>query len=65
MNEDFLLLKDEIEIFNSELKLLKNSIWLFSQKNRQINRHATILIAVKNAKQTQTTIENRLYIAEN
>jgi len=65
MNEDLSLLKDEIEIFNSDLKLLKNSIWLFSQENRQNNRHATILIAVENAKQAQTAIENRLCIAGN
>ena len=65
MNEDLSLLKDEIKIFNSDLKLLKNSIWLSSQENRQNNRHATILIAVENAKQAQTAIENRLCIAEN
>ena len=46
-------------------KTAKNSIWLFSQENRQNNRHATILIAVENAKQAQTAIENRLCIAEN
>src|SRR5437762_8973247 len=39
MNEGLSLLKDEIETFNPGLKLLKNSIWLSSQKNRQINRH--------------------------
>ncbi len=65
MNEDLSLLKDEIEIFNSDLKLLKNPIWLSSQENRQNNRHATILIAVENAKQAQTAIENRLCIAGN
>ena len=65
MNEDLSLLKDEIEIFNSDLKLLKNPIWLSSQENKQINRHATILIAVENAKQAQTAIENRLCIAGN
>src|SRR5204862_8315866 len=65
MNEDFSLLKDEIETLNSDLKLLKNSIWLFSQENKQNNRHATILIAVENAKQAQTAIENRLCIAGN
>jgi len=65
MNEDLLLLKNEIKIFNSDLKLLKNSIWLSSQENKQINKHATILIAVKDAKQAQTAIENRLCIAEN
>src|SRR5437667_2357352 len=65
MDEDLSLLKDEIEIFNPGLKLLKNPIWLSSQENRQINRHATILIAVENAKQAQAAIENRLYIAGN
>jgi len=65
MNEDLSLLKDEIETFNPDLKLLKNPIWLSSQKNKQINRHATILIAVENAKQAQTAIENRLCIAGN
>src|SRR5947207_15047636 len=65
MNEDLSLLKDEIEIFNPGLKLLKNPIWLSSQENKQNNRHATILIAVENAKQAQTAIENRLCIAGN
>jgi hypothetical protein len=65
MNEDLSLLKNEIEIFNPGLKLLKNPIWLSSQKNRQTNRYATILIAVENAKQAQTAIENRLCIAGN
>src|SRR5436190_5721672 len=65
MDEGLSLLKDEIETFNPGLKLLKNPIWLSSQENRQNNRHATILIAVENAKQAQTAIENRLCIAGN
>jgi chemotaxis protein histidine kinase CheA len=65
MDEGLSLLKNEIETFNPGLKLLKNPIWLSSQENRQINRHATILIAVENAKQAQTAIENRLCIAGN
>src|SRR6266487_2586669 len=65
MDEDLSLLKDEIEIFNPDLKLLKNPIWLSSQENRQAKRHASILIAVENAKQAQTAIENRLCIAGN
>src|SRR6266496_3530643 len=65
MDEGLLLLKNEIETFNSDLKLLKNPIWLSSQENRQNNRHATILIAVENAKQAQTAIENRHCIAGN
>src|SRR5438034_6065117 len=65
MDEGLSLLKEEIETFNPGLKLLKNPIWLSSEENRQNNRHATILIAVENAKQAQTAIENRCCIAEN
>ena len=65
MNEDLLLLKDEIEIFNPGLKLLKNPIWIFSQENKQAKRHASILIAVENAKQAELAIEKRLCIAGN
>ena len=65
MNEDLLLLKDEIEIFNPGLKLLKNPIWISSQENRQAKRHASILIAVENAKQAELAIEKRLCIAGN
>ena len=65
MNENLFLLKNEIEIFNSGLKLLKNSIWIFSQENKQAKKHASILIAVKSAKQAELAIEKRLCIAEN
>jgi len=65
MNEDLSLLKNEIEIFKPNLKLLKNSIWISSQENRQANRHASILIAVENAKQAELAIEKRLCIAGN
>src|SRR5205809_7458592 len=65
MNKDLFLLKDEIEIFNPGLKLLKNPIWISSQENKQANRHASILIAVENAKQAQLAIEKKLCIAGN
>ena len=65
MNEDLSLLKDEIEIFNPDLKLLKNSIWISSQENRQAKRHASIFIAVENAKQAELAIEKRFCIAGN
>jgi hypothetical protein len=36
--EDLSLLKEEIEIYN-HISLKKNSIWLFSQENRETKRH--------------------------
>ena len=65
MDEGLSLLKEEIETFNPGLKLLKKPIWLSSQDKRQANRHASILIAVENAKQAQLVIEKRLYITGN
>ena len=65
MDEGLSLLKEEIETFNPDFKLLKKSIWLSSQNKKQINKHASILIAVENAKQAQLVIEKRLYIAGN
>ena len=51
MNEGLSLLKKEIETYNPGLKLLKKPIWLSSQENRQVNKHASILITVENTKQ--------------
>ena len=65
MNEGLFLLKEEIETYNPGLKLLKKPIWLFSQEKRQANSHASILIAVENAKQAQLAIEKRFCIAGN
>src|SRR5436190_8567046 len=65
MNEGLSLLKKEIETFNPDLKLLKKPIWLSSQNKRQANKHASILIAVENAKQAQLVIEKRLCITGN
>ena len=65
MDEGLSLLKEEIETYNSKVKLLKKSIWLSSQDKRQANKHASILITVKNTRQAQLAIEKRLCIAGN
>ena len=49
MDDGLYLLKEEIETFNPEIKLLRNPRWLFSEENRQSKRHASITIIVKNA----------------
>jgi hypothetical protein len=41
--EGLSLLKEEIEIYN-HISLKKNSIWLFSQENRETKRHVSALI---------------------
>jgi hypothetical protein len=41
--EGLLLLKEKIKTYN-HISLKKNSIWLFSQENRETKRHASALI---------------------
>ena len=49
MDNGLFLLKEEIETFNPEIKLLKNPRWLSSEENRQNKRHTSIAIIVENA----------------
>ena len=56
-SDDLSILRNEIEIFNSDLKLLRNSNWLSSEENRQKKRHASIIFAVNNAEQAQKAIK--------
>ena len=56
INDGLFLLKEEIETFNSEIKLLKNPRWLTSKENRQNKRHASITIVIENTKQAKTAL---------
>ena len=57
------ILKNEIEIFNPELKLLRDSSWLLLEETRQSKRHASIVFAVNNAEQAKKAVRKKLYIA--
>ena len=46
MDDGLYLLKEEIETFNPEIKLLKNLRWLSLEENRQSKRHASIIIII-------------------
>ncbi len=63
-SDDLSILRNEIEIFNSDFKLLRDSNWLSFEENRQKKRHASIIFAVDNAEQAQKAIKKKLYIAE-
>ena len=45
-DDGFFILKNEIEIFNPSLKLLRNPNWLSLKENRQTKRHASIVFAI-------------------
>ena len=57
------MLKNEIETFNPQLKLMKKPAWLISKENKQHKMHASIVIAVENAKQANFALYNKLCIA--
>src|SRR5436190_16117170 len=64
MNDGLYLLKEEIETFNPEVKLLKNPRWLTLEENRQNKRHVSIAIVVENTKQAKAILQKKfLYIA--
>ena len=44
------LLKEEIETYNPQLKLMKKPSWLILEENRQHKMYASIVIAIENAK---------------
>ena len=57
------MLKNEIEIFNPQLKLMKKSSWLISEENRQYKMYASIVIAVESVQQAKYALHNKLCIA--
>ena len=63
MNDGLYLLKEEIETFNPEVKLLKNPRWLSSEENKQSKKYVSIAIIVKNADQANAALQKKfLYI---
>ena len=64
MDEGLELLKNEIEIFNSQLKLMKKPAWLCSKENRQLKMHASIVIAVENANQAHYALHHKFCVAD-
>ena len=58
-SDDLFILRNEIKIFNSDLKLLRDSNWLSSEENRQEKKHASIVFAVDNAEQAQKAIKKK------
>ena len=57
------ILKNEIETFNPDFKLLRNPKWLSSKKNKQNKKHESIVFAIENTKQVKKITKQKLYIA--
>ena len=63
-SDNLSILRNEIEIFNSELKLLRDSSWLLLKETRQSKRHASIVFTISNVEQAKKIVKKKLYIAE-
>ena len=57
------MLKNEIETFNSGIKVMKTPAWLSSEENRQKKIHASAVITVENAEKAKELIGKNLCIA--
>ena len=58
------MLKQEIEIFNSGLKLVCNPVWISSVENRSIKKHASAVIAFASKEEADRALKRKLIVAE-
>jgi len=58
------LVKDEVEIFNKDLKLACLLIWLTSAEARQEKQHESVILTFKTESELKKALRNKLVIAE-
>ena len=56
-------LKTELKLYNLELKLIINSIWLLKSENQSRNKHALTILAFKIEAEVQKHLKKRLLAA--
>ena len=57
------LIKEEIELFNKDMKLATMPQWLTSEEARKNKMHASIILSFKTNQEVQRALRNRLIIA--
>ena len=62
--EGMKLLKEEIEIYNLDLKLLCLLSWLSTEETRQQKMHSSVVLVFKTEKEASKALRSRLLIAE-
>jgi len=58
------LVKEEIEIFNKDLKLTCLSTWLTSEEIQSQKVHFSVILTFKSDQETKKVLRNKLIIAE-
>ena len=61
---DMKLLKNEVEMFNQNYKLIRISIWLTKKKNREEKQHFFVRLIFNIEKKSINAVKNELIIAE-
>ena len=61
--EGLKLLKDEVELFNKELKLVTEPVWLSTEENRQHKMHSSAVIAFATQEEAQKALRTRIIVA--
>ena len=57
------LLRDELELFNPGLKLVRDPIWLSTEENRMVKHHASAIIAFNTEEEARKALRCRLVAA--
>ena len=61
--EGLKLLKNEVELFNKELKLVTEPVWLSTEENRQHKMHSSAVIAFATQEEAQKALRTRIIVA--
>ena len=58
------MLKEEVELFNKEIKLVTESVWLSTEKNRENKMHSSAIISLVTQEEVQKTLRTWIVVAE-
>ena len=57
------MLKEEVELFNKEIKLVTEPVWLSTEKNRQNKMHSLTIISLATQEEVQKALRTRIIVA--
>ena len=58
------MLKEEVKLFNKELKLVREPVWLSTEENRQHKMHSSVIISLATEEDAQKALRTRITVAE-
>ena len=58
------MLKEEVKLFNKELKLVTESVWLSTEENKHNKMHSLVVIAFATQEEAQKALRTRVIVTE-